>query len=166
MQCSIIKCVQAWCFPVPGCHGHVFDKVGVWTQTLGNGDAAVRKPFNWFLNAPFLEGTLVWSGQVTFFTSTISIDCYCVLQILDLFLALFLSSPALGYSNSCAIFTDDSLLITSKLWISLKRSQYLISTACCKQCLGMAFFFSCSYAPFVSGTKFHHIYGCTHMFNL
>lgn len=172
MQCSIMPRALACSFLVPGCHGHVFDKGAVRTETLGNGEAVVREHLSWFLNGLFLESTsaslLLQTGDplwkhgawchVSHYQSSSklhSINYYCVSKTLDLFHAIISIFSSIGLYQQLHYFTDDRLLISSKLWISLKSSQYLISTACCTQRLGMPFF--CSYALFVSGKEIRHI---------
>lgn len=172
MRCCIIPRVEAWCFPVLRCHGHVFGRVGVWSETLGNGKALQREHLNWFLNGLFLKSTSTLLAAVhrwPFSLPTRVMPCLplsapkkTALNKLLLCIADTWSDPNIISTFSWTplfqqlhYFTDDSLLISSKLWISLKNSQYLISTAWCTQCLGMAFF--CGYALFVSEKNFCHI---------
>lgn len=75
-------------------------------------------------------------------TTVCSINYYCVADTWSDF-SVYSHFSWAPLFQQLHYFTDDSLLITSKLWISLKNSQYLISTACCTQCLKCPL---CSYA--------------------
>jgi len=159
MQCGIITNAQTWCFPVTGCHGHVSDRVAVWTGTLRNGDCVVGEHFNWFLNGLFLEGPSVGSllqpGDPSSPTTCLTLSGFkhTVLNKL-LCVADTWSVPRTIsiFSNSCTVLHIDQFTTLNYI-----KKQSIPNFHCLLHTVLRNGFFFCSYALFLPAKEFPHL---------